>query len=581
MGQSDDLDRLLARFKDPRWAGDGFEQLRLRQDPRSIDPLIADLKDQSEKVRYLAARLLGEMKSSRAVDPLIGALADDELSVRENAALALGKIKDPRAIAPLIAALQDHDAIMKGAAATALGDLRATEATDSLIKLLNGENDWSVRGSAAAALGEIGDPRGAEPLINLLQSRYASARTGTSARTDTNTYAFYDGAREAAVYSLAKIKDTRAVDPLIAALNDSDTSIGRGATVYALGQLQDPRAIRPLIAILKDPKSREQQAAAAALGTIGRLAVIPLMATLKNHDATVRANSAWALGITKDQSAVAPLVKALKDPDSDVRSKALQAIEKINPPKLSKIMLQVASGKVHAYQIVSIKRNRDPSTDFGIRRLPDGHAWTNIPLSKFVRDAHGIIDVFGITMDSQVSGLPDWTRSENYDVVAKVDAKTAKRWESSYFEERWREEQQMMQSILTDRCKLKARQEMKEMPAYDLVIAESGLKIKEAPPDERPMQGMGIGHMTVHSMAIDTIAKAFPFSVGRPIIDKTGLGDKKFDFELKWTDKRPSADEEASSLTAALEEQLGLKLVPATAPLIVLIVEHMERPSPD
>jgi uncharacterized protein (TIGR03435 family) len=65
-------------------------------------------------------------------------------------------------------------------------------------------------------------------------------------------------------------------------------------------------------------------------------------------------------------------------------------------------------------------------------------------------------------------------------------------------------------------------------------------------------------------------------------VDKTGLGDKKFDFELKWTpDDRSLADDSAPSLLTALEEQLGLKLVPARGPVEVLIIDHMERPSPN
>jgi uncharacterized protein (TIGR03435 family) len=42
----------------------------------------------------------------------------------------------------------------------------------------------------------------------------------------------------------------------------------------------------------------------------------------------------------------------------------------------------------------------------------------------------------------------------------------------------------MLQTLLADRCKLKVHFETKELPAYDLVIAKGGRKMKEAPADE-------------------------------------------------------------------------------------------------
>jgi uncharacterized protein (TIGR03435 family) len=230
---------------------------------------------------------------------------------------------------------------------------------------------------------------------------------------------------------------------------------------------------------------------------------------------------------------------------------------------------------VFTYEIVSIKPNKDPSGGGGIKGLPDGRAWTNMTLSRFIFDAYGII------MDRQVVGLPEWANWENYDIIAKVDAKTAERWEKLSDKERWEEEQPRMRSILADRFRLKTHQATKELPVYDLVIAKGGLKIKQALPDEKPMERLSLGEMTVRAVPIDTIANVFPNAVGRIIVDKTGLGEKKFDFELKWTDERRLADDEAPSLMTAFEEQLGVKLVPSKAPVKVLMIDHLERPSPN
>lgn len=237
---------------------------------------------------------------------------------------------------------------------------------------------------------------------------------------------------------------------------------------------------------------------------------------------------------------------------------------------------QDAADKVHDYEIVSIKPNKSGSDSMGAHGLPDGFELINAPLFWMVSDA------YEIKIGGQVSGLPSWTRTENYDIVAKVDADTAERWKKLSRKERSTEELLMKRSILADRCQFRAHQETKDLPVYELVIAKGGLKMKEATPSEAPMEMMSDGHVTANAMTIGAIVAGFAGTDGRILVDKTGLGDKKFDFELEWTPyDRPAADDAAPSLLTAFEEQLGLKLVPAKSPMNVLIIDHMERPSPN
>ena len=150
-----------------------------------------------------------------------------------------------------------------------------------------------------------------------------------------------------------------------------------------------------------------------------------------------------------------------------------------------------------------------------------------------------------------------------------------------------------MQSILADRCLFKAHEETRVLPVYELVIAKAGLKLKEAPPDEPFSARISRGRMTAHAIKISTIVGQFSGTDGRMVIDKTGLGDTKYDFDLTWTpnllpNNQPATDQRATtaddappSIYTALEEQLGLKLVPAKSQLKVVIVDHIERPSPN
>jgi uncharacterized protein (TIGR03435 family) len=230
------------------------------------------------------------------------------------------------------------------------------------------------------------------------------------------------------------------------------------------------------------------------------------------------------------------------------------------------------------YEIVSIRPNNSMRPG-GTASLPDGFEWRSVSLYLLVQAAYGIV------MESQVSGLPSWARSDSYDIVAKADPGTTERWKKLTPRERWAEEQPMMRSILADRCQFKAHLETKELPVYDLVIAKGGLKMKEAQPGEASKEEMTAGRMTVQAVPVELIADTFMNTLGRVIVDKTGLGDRKFDFDLNWTpDDQAAVDDSidaAPSLLTALQEQLGLKIVSSKGPVQVLIIDHMERPSPN
>jgi uncharacterized protein (TIGR03435 family) len=235
--------------------------------------------------------------------------------------------------------------------------------------------------------------------------------------------------------------------------------------------------------------------------------------------------------------------------------------------------------KTPAYNLVSIKPDTSTNGASLISFPPDGFVATNVPLYSLVQNAYKIV------MDSQVSGVPDWARSDLYDIEARVDAQTAQSWKTLSPRERLQQEQPMLQSILAEKCQFKAHQETKEMPVYDLVIAKGGLKMNEAPPDENTTDQMTDYTLIAHAMSIGAIADALSEGLGRFIFDKTGVTDKKFDFNLNWTPDASNTNNAANaadlppSLFTALKEQLGLKLVPSKAPVEVLVIDQMEKPS--
>jgi uncharacterized protein (TIGR03435 family) len=233
-----------------------------------------------------------------------------------------------------------------------------------------------------------------------------------------------------------------------------------------------------------------------------------------------------------------------------------------------------SSMRPKVFEVVSIKPNKS-GTSGGIQGLPNGERYMNIALDILVKDAYGSFS------EDQVVGMPSWAKSDRFDIEVRVDADTANEWKNLSKKERWEQEKGPLQVMLADRCNLKVHFETKELPVYDLMIAKGGLKMKGAAAGEENAGRFSEGELIGHAMPIENLVFALP-SDGRPIVDKTGLGDKKFDFNLKWAaDNRIEAGDSAPSLFTALEEQLGLKLVSSKAPGKVLVVDHIDRPSPN
>ena len=253
---------------------------------------------------------------------------------------------------------------------------------------------------------------------------------------------------------------------------------------------------------------------------------------------------------------------------------------------------QDTSVKTPAYEIVSIKPASPGDRSSGWKGLPNGLDFTNGSLVWLIYEA------YGISSDNQISGLPEWAKTDRYNVSARADDETVEDWKKLSEQDRHKQQQLMLRTLFAERCQLKVRREVKELPVYDLVIAKGGPKIKEAPPDEkdsisltttsvRSATGLGDEYTitaTFRAIAAQGLAQTLPHYAGRIVVDKTGLGDKRFDFELKWSSGGQGLPDEFSavpSLFKAPEEQLGLKLDPAKEPVDTFVVEHMERPSPN
>ena len=87
------------------------------------------------------------------------------------------------------------------------------------------------------------------------------------------------------------------------------------------------------------------------------------------------------------------------------------------------------------------------------------------------------------------------------------------------------------------------------------------------------------------TLACRPLASLLQLVTGRTVVDKSGVTGL-YDIELTYAPDRDlaanaGAEQNAASLYTALQEQLGLKLEAQKGPVDVLIIEHVEEPSPN
>lgn len=262
---------------------------------------IQRLQSSDTDIRLTAVRELSRQADDRAVEALIGVLTDPKPNLRGAAVHSLGWLKDRRATVPIIALLNDSDPSVTYHAVEALGLIGDRRAVEPLISTLQGP-DLSLRGHAVEALGRLKDPRAFEPLSILL-------RSNLQARAQN------------ALMEMGPV----VVEPLCRILLDEDNPL-RFYAVDLLTKIRDERAIKPLISVLGVRVNGIGPLAATALIRIGTPAVNDLIVCLTSEEPEIRKLAIEALGEIKDERAFESLLTTLKDENLDVRRQALLAV---------------------------------------------------------------------------------------------------------------------------------------------------------------------------------------------------------------------------------------------------------------
>jgi uncharacterized protein (TIGR03435 family) len=199
-----------------------------------------------------------------------------------------------------------------------------------------------------------------------------------------------------------------------------------------------------------------------------------------------------------------------------------------------------------------------------------------------------------------IEGGPDWIHSETFEIDAKSDGHPSIQTMLG----------PMMRSILEDRFKLRIHRETRQGPVYELALGKGSPKLKPLQDGSctpvvvgRPLPPLASGQHLCRNMVsprgsvdfeggtISMFTGLLGLIVDRPVIDKTGITNY-FEVHLKFSPDdsapRPATTEpgspavsspDAPGIFQAIQEQLGLRLVPANGPVDVLVIDHVERPS--
>ncbi len=207
---------------------------------------------------------------------------------------------------------------------------------------------------------------------------------------------------------------------------------------------------------------------------------------------------------------------------------------------------------------------------------------------------HSLLQLAYHIQDTQLAGEPEWFKSTTYDIDAKVDPSVVDEIHKLNDDQRNLVNQHMLQQFLTDYFNVTLHQESRDLPVYELLIAEGGPKLQKV--DKHGFMHMGVGELSSQGTPVALLTAQLSQRLGRTVVDKTGL-DGDYAFNLRWT---PDAEEQARiraaglppelmkggqpaasgpPLLTAVEEQLGLKLQPQTERVQVLVIDHAEQPS--
>jgi uncharacterized protein (TIGR03435 family) len=230
------------------------------------------------------------------------------------------------------------------------------------------------------------------------------------------------------------------------------------------------------------------------------------------------------------------------------------------------------------YDVVSVKIDKTARNSSGIDVSGDTFHAGNVSLKELLARVYGI-------RPELIFGIRDPLDSVRFDVDAKIVDPDPNALKKLTAEQR----AAMLGPVLADRFAVKAHIETKTLPTFDLVAIGSGAKLQTSPSDKAARDGSISVYNTkliARGLTIEKLAGTLTDIVHRKVIDKTDLTGQ-YDFTLRWSVDEVTRAEDGTGIPTegppviftALEDQLGLKLLPSKGLVDVLVIDHAEMPS--
>lgn len=267
---------------------------------------------------------------------------------------------------------------------------------------------------------------------------------------------------------------------------------------------------------------------------------------------------------------------------------------------------QTAAGGKRSFEVASVKLDNGPfrSPNFPLDpgdfcRPVGGRFSADFPLLTYITFAYKL-SLSADQRQAMLANLPEWIATDRYAIEARAEGSPTKD-----------QMRLMVQSLLAERFKLAAHFETRIFSAFALTLAKpgkTGPKLRphsegvpcEGTPDDRvfpPVCDVVMVNVDANNIAkggsrnttMALLAGLLP-GMGRldhPVVDRTGLTGR-FDFTIEFAPEfsrpsSPAGDPEPElpgpRFIDALREQLGLKLESTRAPLLLLVIDHVERPT--
>jgi bla regulator protein blaR1 len=192
-----------------------------------------------------------------------------------------------------------------------------------------------------------------------------------------------------------------------------------------------------------------------------------------------------------------------------------------------------------------------------------------------------------VSIGNFLSGGPDWLRSNRFEVQALMPDGSPAYTTAQFLNGDAPALEIMIRNLLADRFKLALHHETKVGPVLALVPAKGGPKVTPSKEDgpsglgiSRDQTAQGSSRIIGRKTSMTYLALLLVLVTHQPVLDRTGLTGN-FDFEVDYAPPDSGPDASAPSIFTALQEQLGLRLQSQTGPVDVLVVDHIEEPSPN